>query len=311
MGKITKIATPDKESWKELRSRYIGGSDAAAVVGLNPYKSAYSLWAEKVGKLPPFEGNLATEVGTFLEEFVARLFEKETGKRVRRENQSIFNSDYPWAIANVDRVIVGEDAGLEIKTTSELNTRRFKGGEFPATYYCQCVHYMAVTGKARWYLAVLIGNRDFKVFTIDRDEEEIAALMKAEAELFEHIKSKTPPEVDGTSATTEAIKCVYPESDGGEVDLFAFAAELSRFSEISSQIKELEKMKDEISNKVKSYMGNACRGDAGKFRVSYISSTRPSFDVEACIRDYPDIDRNKYTKITQCRTFKVTARKEV
>ena len=68
---ITKIKTENREEWKALRHQYIGGSDAASVVGLNPYKSAFSLWAEKTGKIAPFEGNLATDVGTFLEEFIA------------------------------------------------------------------------------------------------------------------------------------------------------------------------------------------------------------------------------------------------
>lgn len=185
---ITKVKTESHEEWLELRSHYIGGSDAAAVVGLNAFSSPYSLWAEKTGKIPGFSGNLATEVGTYLEEFVAQKFAAETGKKVRKVNQSFLNTDYPWAIANIDREIVGEDAGLEIKTTSGMNLQRFKGGEYPANYYCQCVHYMAITGKKRWYLAVLIGNREFKTFTIERDDAEIAALMAAESDFWELVK---------------------------------------------------------------------------------------------------------------------------
>lgn len=185
---ITRVKTANREEWRKLRSGYIGGSDAAAVVGLNPYASAYSLWAEKTGRTAGFAGNLATEVGTYLEEFVAKKFERATGKKVRRCNQSILNSLYPWAIANIDREIVGEDAGLEIKTTDSLNLKKFSGGEYPANYYVQCVHYLAVTGKARWYLAVLIGNREFRHFTIERDEGEIAALMAAEDDFWQRVK---------------------------------------------------------------------------------------------------------------------------
>ena len=176
---ISKQSTANHEEWLALRHKYIGGSDAAAVVGMNSYVSAYSLWAEKTCRIPGFEGNLATEVGAYLEEFVAQKFAQVTGKRVRKSNQSWFNDQYPWAIANIDREIVGEDAGLEIKTTSELCMGKFKGGEFPSNYYVQCMHYLAVTGKSKWYLAVLIGNRDFVWFTIDRDEDEIKALLDA------------------------------------------------------------------------------------------------------------------------------------
>ncbi len=221
---ITKVKTASHEELKELRSHYIGGSDAAAVVGLNPFVSRYSLWAEKTGRLPGFEGNLATEVGTYLEEFVAQKFAEETGKKVRRVNMSFLNDEYPFAIANIDRDVVGEDAGLEIKTTSELDLKKFKGGEYPANYYAQMVHYMAVTGKQRWYLAVLIGNREFKWFVLERDEDEIAALMEAEREFMHLVKTNTPPEADGMEATSEAIAAMYPESNASSVDLYIYRA---------------------------------------------------------------------------------------
>ena len=71
---LTRLKTKNREEWKTLRKKHIGGSDAAACVGLNPFSSAYSLWAEKTGKIPEFEGNLATDVGTYLEEFIAKKF---------------------------------------------------------------------------------------------------------------------------------------------------------------------------------------------------------------------------------------------
>lgn len=303
---ITKVKTASHEEWKELRSHYIGGSDAAAVVGLNAFSSPYALWAEKTGKVPGFSGNLATEVGTYLEEFVAQKFAAETGKKVRKSNQSFFNSDYPWAIANIDREIVGEDAGLEIKTTSELNTKKFKGGEYPANYYCQCVHYLAMTGKQRWYLAVLIGNRDFRWFTIERDEAEIAALMAAEADFWEQVKNNTPPVADGSQATTEAIKTIYAESNENTVDLTLENAALSQYIALGKQIAELEAMQDEAANKIKSFMGEAGGGECDGFRVSWKSSTRRTFDSKRFAKENPSLDLAGYYKETSTRTFRVT-----
>lgn len=302
---ITKMATPDKEAWKALRHKYIGGSDAASVVGLNPYRSSYTLWAEKTGKIPSFEGNLATEVGTYLEDFVAKLFEKETGKKVRRENQSILNDQYPWAIANVDRVIVGEDAGLEIKTTSEMNLKKFKNGEYPAQYYVQCVHYLAMTGKKKWYLAVLIGNRTFEIFEIERDEAEIDALMAEEKAFYELIKSDTAPATDGTNSTTETIKTIYADSNEDSVNLFAYEDALNQYMAVQTQIKELEAIKDEMANKVKVFMGEAGKGETDRFKVSWTSSERNTFDSKAFASDHPNLDLSQYYKKTTVRTFKV------
>ena len=79
---ITELKYNDKEEWLELRKKYIGGSDAAIVVGLNPYSSRYALWCEKTGRTPGFEGNISTRVGAYLEDFVATLFTEQTGIKV-------------------------------------------------------------------------------------------------------------------------------------------------------------------------------------------------------------------------------------
>lgn len=310
MSEITKVKTANREEWKALRSHYIGGSDAAAVVGLNPFSSRYSLWAEKTGRVPGFEGNLATEVGTYLEEFVAKKFEAETGKKVRRANQSFFNSAYPWAIANIDREIVGENAGLEIKTTSEMNLKKFKGGEYPARYYAQMVHYLAVTGKKRWYLAVLIGNRAFQWFVLERDEDEIAALMEAEKDFWRLVERDIPPEADGMEATGEAISAIYPESAEGSIDLFIHRAQLARYIDLGERIRELEAFRDEAANIVKAYMGSAERGECEGFTASWKSSTRSTFDAKRFMKDHPEMDYSPYYKTTSTRTFRVTKHKE-
>lgn len=306
---ITKVKTASHGEWLALRSTYIGGSDAAAVMGLNPFSSPYALWAEKTGQIPCFAGNLATEVGTFLEEFVAQKFAAETGKKVRKCKQSFFNTDYPFAIANIDREIVGEDAGLEIKTTSELNMKKFKGGEYPANYYCQCVHYMAMTGKQRWYLAVLIGNRDFRWFTIERDEAEIAALMGAEADFWELVKNRTPPVADGSRATTDAIKTIFAESSEDTVDLTLKLPALLQYIDLGKQIAELETLRDEAANRIKSFMGDAGGGECDGYRVSWKSSTRRTFDSKKFAKENPGLDLTGYYKETSARTFRVTEMK--
>ena len=307
MAEITKIKTANHDEWLELRSHYIGGSDAAAVVGLNAFASPYSLWAEKTGKVPGFGGNLATEVGTFLEEFVAQKFAQETGKKVRKCNHSFLNSQYPFAIANIDREIVGEDAGLEIKTTDSLNMKKFKGGEYPANYYCQCVHYLAVTGKQRWYLAVLIGNKEFLWFTIERDEAEIAALMGAEQDFWELVKTDTPPAVDGAQATTTAVSAIYADSDNSvRCDLFSYQADLDEFTALNRQIKELESRRDEHANRVKAFMGAAGGGECERFRVSWKTQTRRTFDQKRFASENPEIDLSGYFKESTARVFRVT-----
>lgn len=303
---IQKIQTKNHEEWKALRSKYIGGSDAAAVVGMNAYVSPYSLWAEKTGRVPGFEGNLATEVGTYLEEFVAQKFAQETGKKVRRCNMSILNDQYPWAIANIDREIVGEDSGLEIKTTSELNMSKFKNGEYPSNYYCQCMHYLAMTGKKRWYLAVLIGNRDFKIFTIERDEEEIRALMQAEENFWCYVQSNTPPPADGMDATSKTLTALYPDSSEKCIVIVDFDMDLRRRADLRQQISELDAQVADIENRIKAVMGEAGKAESTSYRVTWNSQVRNTFDHKRFASDHPGLDLSKYYKASKSRVFRVS-----
>lgn len=304
---VKEIGYVDKDEWLSIRKGYIGGSDAGAVVGLNPYKSAYGLWAEKTGKLPEFEGNTITRVGSFLEEFVADMFTEQTGMKVRRKNRILVNDEYPWACADVDRLIVGEKALLEIKTTnSPVAMKKFRNGEYPEQWYCQMTHYLAVTGLEKAYLAVLIECRDFKVFELERDEDEIKALMQAEKEFWNLVKTDTPPTADGTASTSETLVALYPESNAETVDLFGYENDLAQYLSLQAQIKALEAQKDEMANKVKAFLGENGRGENQRYKVSWITSERKSLDSKRLAQEHPEIDMNQYYKVSSTRSFRVT-----
>lgn len=305
---INEIAYSSKEEWLALRKKFgVGGSDAGAVIGFNPYKSAYTLWAEKTGRIPEFEGNLITEVGSYLEEFVAKLFERETGKKVRRKNKMLVNTDYPWAFADVDRLVVGEKALLEIKTTNSFPImKQVRNGEFPEQYYAQCVHYMAVSGLEKAYLAVLIGCRDFKIFELERDEGEISALMTAEADFWDKVQKDVPPPADGASSTSDTISAIYPESNGDTVNLMAYENDLKQYLTYNSLIKDIEKQRDEVANRIKAFMGESGKGESNHYKVSWTSSTRASFDSKRFASDHSDMDLSDYYKTTNIRSFKVS-----
>lgn len=308
MGKIYKAPRPEHDEWLKLRRDYIGGSDAAAVLGLNAYASPYSIWCEKKGITPAFEGNLATDVGTYLEEFIAQKFAQETGKKVRRNNYCLFNEDYPWAIADIDRDIVGENAGLECKSTSALNLKQYKGGEYPARFYVQCVHYLAVTGYDRWYLAVLIGNNDFKVFTIERDEEEIAALMEQEKEFKTLMDGDTPPQVDGSEATEKAIKA---QGENTDIDLETVydmqdtEADIDKLYELKAQADEITSQMDAIKQQIMLKMEKFASGRTEHYKLFYRPQERRTFDWKAMKKNYADINIEPFFKVSKSRSLRI------
>ena len=275
MGFLTsceRISTAcDRQHWLELRKSGIGGSDAAAVLGLNPYSSPYAVWADKTGRLPEREDTEAMRQGRDLEDYVAKRFCENTDKRVRRTNYMYRSLKHPFALANLDRLVIGEYAGLECKTTSVLNLKTFKTGDYPDTYYVQCMHYMAVTGAARWYLAVLVLNQGFYTYIIERDEAEIAALMQEEQHFWDsYVKTDTPPPMDGYPATTEAIKAMYPGGDTKPLTLFGREALLEQYFEHKAKEKGIQTAIEEIKQTLMQDMGNA---EAGRDHPAELSGS--------------------------------------
>ena len=305
---ITKVKTKDRDEWLALRHKYIGGSDCAALIGMNPFSSPYAVWAEKTDLIEPFKGNLATDVGTFLEPFIAQKWMEETGKKVHNDTLSFLNDQYPWAIANIDRKVEGESAGLELKSCSELRMKEFHGDEYPANYYAQCVHYLGVTGYQKWYLGVLVGNRHFLTYEIDRDEEEIASLMKAEEEFWnKYVIPKVAPPVDGSYATTDAINEIFSTEGGGLIDLSRYEGTFQQRKNVDAHIRSLKEEKDRLENQIKVLMGDNEKATCGLFTVNWKTQRTSGLDRDAIRRDYPDIDFSKYA--TESRVFRITEKK--
>lgn len=307
---LTMIPYGTHEEWLQIRKGYIGGSDAGAIIGMNPYSSAFSVWAEKTGKVPEFEGNTSTRVGTYLEDLVARLFMEETEKKVQRMKFTIVNPEYPWACANIDREVIGEDAVLEIKTTnSYVNVKKFRNGEYPEMWYAQMTHYLAVTGAKKAYLAVLSEGRDFQIFELERDEEEITALMDAERSFWNsYVLPKRTPPVDGHSMTGETIKKLFGTDSGDSVDLTGFQEAFQRRKALKERLDNLKEEIDGIDNQIKVFMGSASKGLCGSFGVTWKLQNTSGLDREKLKEDFPDIDFKKYA--TQSRVFRVTEKKQ-
>lgn len=304
---IKKIKRDDREVWLELRKKYIGGADAASVIGLNEYQSPYALWCEKKGVTPPFEGNLRTRVGSELEPVIAKLFEEETGKKVRNCNFSLINDKFPFAICDIDREVVGEDAILEIKSTSALNLKHYKNGDYPERFYCQCLHYLAITEKRKAYLAVLIGNSDFKIFEIERDEDEIKALMEAEEQFYGYITSETPPPVDGSESTKTALNEMFSptEEEPEPADLSDKKQALDTLMEINAAIEQLESQRDTIKNQLIESIGESWHGNCEGYSISYKPQTRKTFDWKKLQKERPEISLDGYFKLSTSRMLKI------
>jgi len=299
-----------REDWLARRRNTIGGSDAAAIVGLSRYSTPYTIFMDKTGRLPDKPDTEAMRLGRDLEDYVAKRWQEATGKKVRRLQAMLYNPMYPFAHADVDRMVIGEDAGLECKTTSTLDVKQFNGVEFPEKYYAQCVHYLAVTGVKRWYLAVLVFGRGFFEFTLERDQLEIDALMTAEAEFWtENVAKDNPPPPDGSQATTDALQVIYAESQDEERDLFGRETMLDEYMQLKRQKRAIEDRMGEIENSLKEDLQEAERGRCGSYTISWKSQQRSTFQPKAFAQAYPNIDLTPFYKTSSTRPFKVMEKK--
>lgn len=324
---IDKIRTKNmtRADWLAERRKSVGGSEIGAIMGLNKYQSPVSVWANKLGIVPDVEPNEAMIQGTDLEEYVAERFTRLTGKKVRRCNYILRNDDYPHLHANVDRLVAGEDAGLECKTASALSVSKFKGGEFPAGYYAQCVAYMAVTELPVWYLAVVVLGKEFKVFKMVRDgqssempdwcesvtvidDAEFAAIKSAVADFWQHVEDETMPEVDGSKATANTLESVYSQPDPAP-DL---PAELDDMSDKVRSLLELKSEKSRIEenirlfeNEIKARMEVAGTAYCNNVKITWRPQTRTTFDYRKFAKDHPDLDLSEYIKTSTSRVFRI------
>ncbi len=221
------------------RQAYIGGTDAAALAGVNPpnWAQPIDVYLDKTGQAQPRATTGAMSMGNLLEPVVAQLFTQATGIRLRRPARPVRSRTYPWAGGHLDRwaedglpfeakwsmrsdgwgpgLPVGTaDAPTVIPASDDPDFRQL----VPAHYAIQVQHYMAVTGRPMAYLAALLGYGDFRWYAIHRDAAVIASLMELEERFWrDNVLAGVPPEPDGSEGYGRHLRRLYPTSTDDEV----------------------------------------------------------------------------------------------
>ena len=206
MKRLVDTTKIDKATWLKYRKMGVTGTDAAAICGLNPYKSAMQVFVDKTTETIEEFDNEAMRQGRDMEAYIASRFCEETGKRVRRVNAICISEEHKFMLADYDRVIVGEKAGLEIKSVSPYSADKWADDKIPIHYNLQCQHYLAVSGFERWYVCALIWGRELVIRTIERDEELIQNLITIEKRFWEkNVLAGVMPEPDGSKQAGELL----------------------------------------------------------------------------------------------------------
>ncbi|MGY3775788.1 YqaJ viral recombinase family nuclease [Helcococcus sueciensis] len=291
------------DEWLSTRSKYIGGSDAGAIAGLNPWKSLLSIYLEKTGqKELVSKDNERMRIGRDLEDYVAKRFEEATGKKVRRNNFMMIKEDF--MSANVDREVVGENAVLECKTTNSYAKDDWEEDSIPVHYELQCHHYMMVGGYDKAYIAVLIGNEKFVYKEIPRDEDVIKMLYELEKNFWtENVLKKQLPEADGSDSYSEELRQKYKGGIEDSIDLLIDEERLTRLEELKKMEKEIKSQIKKIEQEIQVEMGDYEVATTDSYKFTWKTQTRTSIDTKKLREENPNI-YDKYLKISTFRTFR-------
>lgn len=238
------------------RRGFIGGSDAASILGVSPWRSAFRCWCEKRGEVEPADlsGEFYVYWGNVLEDVVAQEFARRSGLRIKKEPRLLRARKHPFIGGHIDRRILVERTFLECKTSNAWDYSHWghpdAGREgIPLHYLAQCDHYMMVLNSAdHCYLAALIGGSDYRVYRIERSSKAESELLAAEVEFWRQVEEDDPPMVESESDARLRWRLAQ-EGSAIAIDQSTFdkVAELSVVQESIKQYEGREKkLRDEI-----------------------------------------------------------------
>lgn len=300
--RLVKTNDLSRDEWLDVRKNGIGSSDAAAAVGLNPYKSQLELWLEKTGrdaalpKIDPNDEESPAYWGNILEPIVAAHYSKRSGNRVRKINAVLQHPDptLDFMLANIDREVIGatDVQILECKTAGINGSRLWKEG-VPEYVVLQVQHQLAVTGKQAADVAVLLGGQHLEIHRIERDDVLIERLISLERQFWQYVTTDTMPPVDGTDSADRALRCLYPQDNQITLDFTEDTVLSSTYSDliaVRQTIAEAEKVEAKLKQTLQQAIGAASYAHFETGAVSWKKSKDAmTVDLAKLQEDYPEL----------------------
>lgn len=262
------------------RRKFIGGSDIAAVMGVSRWTTPLQLWSEKTGKVdaPDLSDNEAVEMGIELEETVARMFTKRTGKKVRRAPKNYTHPDFDYLRCQVDRLVEGTDELLECKTAGAWKAKEWEGEEIPTEYILQVNYQLGITGRRIGHIAVLIGGQKFLYKEILFDDGLFRDQVNAANNFWHMVQHNIPPVAE--AADNSFIVELHPKA-GSKIKAATqdIIDAIALLQQTKAQIIDLESTKKEIEARVKAVIGDNLGLDTPEYLIKWIPVKGSTFTV--------------------------------
>lgn len=232
--------------WHDFRKTHIGSSEIAAIMGVSPWKSPYSLWLEKTGKKKEDEPNFAMQRGVVNENRARLQYSKVTGNEVMPN--ILVSDEWPVALASLDGITMDKSIICEIKCPQPKNFEKAERGEVPNFYYAQIQWQLWVSGASKCDYFVFIDEEKYKCIDVFPDAEYQKKLVIAAKEFWGMVISNEAPELSEMD-----FLCV----DDMEASIFAtkWRSLKEQALEIAEQLENLESTLLEFSDDGNCYFG--------------------------------------------------------
>lgn len=303
--------------WLEARTKGVGGSDVASIMGINKYASPLDVWMVKTGRSegPDLSDNEAVEWGNRLEPMVADKFSELHGDMaVKRRNAMMVSRERPWAFANIDRMVTdaeGRHGVLEVKTVGSRRASDWDEG-VPDYYLTQVTHYLSVTGWDFAWVAALVGGQEYREYFVPRDEEDIEAVKRSVDEFWQgFVLTDTPPACMGLPTEGSALASLYQDPSEEMLPMLdGDVPELDELASVKAEIESLDRRKRELEGGIKQRIGESKGIETPTRRVTWVRSKATRFDKKRFQADHPGLIDQYQTEYDKDGGLRVNAKKE-
>lgn len=247
----------DRDEWLAWRRQGIGSSDIAAIVGLSPWASPYSVWCEKSGRWTPDEDNDATEFGRRAEPMIAPWFAELTGYHTRKWQHRATHHRWKIARATLDALVFRTKRAAAPRGIAELKTTGWQKDwdELPAQYDAQIQWQLEVMDLDQAWLVALHGRR-LAIYPIDRRPEDGRWLLDQAKQFWtKHVLADTPPPADGHTATTTALAGLR-RTPGAETDISELLPVVRQLTDARANTSAARAVQTALENQIKAALGD-------------------------------------------------------
>lgn len=299
----------DEAAWLAARTRGIGGSDVGAICGVSPFTSARQIYLNKTGQFedsiqPSDAAKERMHFGHMLEPIVASEYAARTGAKLVDIDATLQHKDHPWALANVDRLIVDDDGKpigiLECKTTSEYMNEEWESGEILLSYLYQLNWYLWILGLERGAFACLVGGNKFYTYEVFRNDELLneTIIPAAKSFWFDNVLALKEPEMQSTdtefanstySSVVKNSEIIFEDDTTNELAATVF--------DCKAKIKELTSIMEEAQNRLKDRLKENEIGYCKDYTVKWSPRCQSRVDNDKLKTKYPDVYADCQKKI--------------